>query len=146
MQIYDFLLEQSCISRCLTLVASQISNFIADTNHFWVQWKITGKAPSFWNPFPVFFPLIFAFHSETLFREAFVADRCIVLKHDSFHLTSVSQHPTDSCCRLYVSFCDGVVLGICKAEDSCQNHSDKCSFFHNSLYMIETSKLLVFRI
>lgn len=34
MQIYDFLLEQSCISRCLTLVASQISNFIADTNHF----------------------------------------------------------------------------------------------------------------
>ena len=34
MQIYDFLLEQSCISRCLTLVASWISNFIADTNHF----------------------------------------------------------------------------------------------------------------
>lgn len=57
MQIYDFLLEQSCISRCLTLIASQISNFIADTNHFWVQWKITGKAPSFWNSFPMFFPL-----------------------------------------------------------------------------------------
>lgn len=34
MQIYDFLLEQSCISRCLTLIVSQISNFIADTNHF----------------------------------------------------------------------------------------------------------------
>ena len=34
MQIYDFLLEQSCISRCLTLIVSQIYNFIADTNHF----------------------------------------------------------------------------------------------------------------
>lgn len=56
MQIYDFLLEQSCISRCLTLVASQISNFIADNNHFWVQWKNHGEGTIILKFLPHVFP------------------------------------------------------------------------------------------
>lgn len=56
MQIYDFLLEQSCISRCLTLIASQISNFIADNNHFWAQWKNHGEGTVILEFLPHVFP------------------------------------------------------------------------------------------
>ena len=50
--------------------------------------------------------------------------------HDGFHLTSVAQHATNCRGRLHMSFCIGGVLGICHAEESCQNHSDNHCFFH----------------